>query len=99
MPARAPLDRSHVADLLDPAKGYVLVKRHFADDEIDRYREECRAFLEGGSVCHTRVNGDAVEDYVHPRSHDRETRTYRIYQYLHNRHTVGRMLRKMRILL
>jgi hypothetical protein len=76
-----------VADLLDPAKGYVLVRSCFTDAEVDAYRDECEAFLETGPVCHARINSDTVRDYVQPRSHDDVSRTVRIYQHLHNRHS------------
>ncbi len=78
-----------VADLLDPAKGYVVVKGYFTYAEIDAYRNECEAFLRIGPVRHTRINTDSVRDYVHPRSHDEVERTVRIYQYLHNPHSAS----------
>jgi hypothetical protein len=84
------LTEKHLAaELSDPAKGYVVIKNYFTDIEVDRYRDECQTFLEVGPVCYTRINSDTVPDYVHPRSHDREVRTYRIYQYLHNRHSAS----------
>jgi len=77
------------ADLLNPAKGYVLVRSCFTDAEIDGYRDECQAFLETGPVCHSRINTDTIHDYVCPRSHDEVVRTIRIYQYLHNPHSAS----------
>jgi Oxygenase, catalysing oxidative methylation of damaged DNA len=84
--------RRFLADLLDPAKGYVLVKGCFTEAEIDHYREECEVFLQEGPVCHAKIMTDTICDYVHPRSHDpldEVTRTYRIYQHLHNRHSAS----------
>jgi hypothetical protein len=77
----------YIADLLNPDKGYVLIRKYFSDEEIDRYRNECENFLETGPVCVSRINTDWIPDYVHPRSHDKVGRTYRIYQYFHNDHS------------
>jgi len=82
-------DRRFVDDLLDPAKGWVLVRDCFTEEEIDAYRAECEAFLQTGPICHSRINHDSASDYVQPRSHDDVARTVRIYQYLHNRHSPG----------
>ena len=88
MPAYNLTDRdAYIADLLDPTKGYVLIKSYFSESEIDNYRNECQTFLSTGPVCVERINTDWVPDYVHPRSHDKVGRTYRIYQYLHNKHS------------
>ena len=76
---------SLVADLLNPAKGYVIIKGYFSEVEIDTYRNECQQFLNAGPVCFSRINTPSVPDYVHPRSHDKVGRTYRIYQYPHNK--------------
>ena len=78
---------AYIADLLNPDKGYVLIKNYFSDAEIDQYRTECERFLHTGPVCVSRINTDWIPDYVHPRSHDKVGRTYRIYQYLHNTHS------------
>jgi len=80
-------DPRFIEDLLDPAKGWVLVRDCFQESEVDAYRDECEAFLRSGPVCHSRINHDKVEDYIHPRSHDDVARTLRIYQYLHNTHS------------
>ena len=88
MPTYSLINRaSYVAELLNPTKGYVLLKDYFSEAEIDRYRSECQSFLRTGPVCVSRINTDSVRDYVHPRSHDKVGRTYRIYQYLHNEHS------------
>ena len=75
-----------VADLLDPGKGYVLVKRYYTIEEVDAYRNDCEKLLARALICHTRINSDTCPDYIHPRSHDGVSRTYRIYQYPHNSH-------------
>ena len=75
---------AYIADLLNPDKGYVLIQNYFSDAEIDQYRTECENFLHTGPVVVSRINTDWIPDYVHPRSHDKVGRTYRIYQYLHN---------------
>src|SRR5262249_47732917 len=75
-----------IAALLDPDRGYVLIKNHFTIAEVDAYRRDCEQFLSRAPKCYTRINSNTRADYVHPRSHDRVTRTYRIYQYLHNSH-------------
>ena len=88
MPVDPPYDRdAYIADLLNPDKGYVLIKNYFSDTEIDHYRNECEKFLRTGPVCVSRINTDWIPDYVQPRSHDKVGRTYRIYQYLHNDHS------------
>ena len=78
---------AYIADLLNPDKGYVLIQNYFSDAEIDQYRTECENFLHTGPVVVSRINTDWIPDYVHPRSHDKVGRTYRIYQYLHNTHS------------
>jgi len=60
------------------------LKGFYSDREADAYREECASFLRTGKIIYQRINTDYMEDYVHPRSHDKELRTQRIYQYLHN---------------
>ena len=78
---------AYIADILNPDKGYVLIQNYFSDAEIDQYRTECENFLHTGPVVVSRINTDWIPDYVHPRSHDKVGRTYRIYQYLHNTHS------------
>ncbi len=75
-----------VRDLVDPDKGYVLLREWFTPEAIDAYREECLLLLRTARRRHTRINTGWVADYVHPRSHDGVERTFRIYQYLHNIH-------------
>src|SRR5262252_3960287 len=75
-----------IAALLDTDRGFVLIKNHFTIEEVDAYRRDCEQFLLQARTCYTRINSNTRLDYVHPRSHDRVTRTYRIYQYLHNLH-------------
>ena len=42
MPTYSLINRaSYVAELLNPTKGYVLLKDYFSEAEIDGYRNEC----------------------------------------------------------
>lgn len=75
------------ADILDPEKGYIHLRSFFSREEVDRYREECIQFLTAGPQYEIRINTTSMRDYVHPRSHDKVARTFRIYQFLHNRHS------------
>ncbi len=68
----------------DPARGYHLIRSLYSEEQVDAYRERCRAFLDTGPVLHTRITNEQMPDYVHPRSHDFAQRTWRIYQFLHN---------------
>jgi hypothetical protein len=80
--------------LLDPNNGFYILKGFYSESEADAYRKECARFLGQGKIIYQRINTDYMADYVHPRSHDQELRTERIYQYFHN-HTddaVGRFL-------
>jgi len=88
-----PAGGGEIARILRSGGGAV-VGSEFTAEEIVSYREECRQFLERGKCIHTRINSDSIKDYIHPRSHDRETRTYRIYQFLHNHKAdrIGRFL-------
>lgn len=72
------------ADVLDPNKGFHVLRSLYTLSEVTAYRNRCREFLQHGRVIHQRINSDTMHDYVHPRSHDRQDRTYRIYQFLHN---------------
>jgi len=72
------------ANLLNPAKGFHVCRGFYSPEEVAVYRDVCRQFLEHGRVIYKRINSDSMPDYVHPRSHDRHNRTYRIYQFLHN---------------
>lgn len=80
-------------DLLDAARGYVVLRQFLQVEEVDRYREECAAFLRRAPRIHRRILGAGLPDYVHPRTAPTERRrgrgpeTYRIYQFLHNRHS------------
>jgi hypothetical protein len=71
-------------DLLDNGKGFFVLEGLYSADQIDAYREACDSFIRRGKRIHERIMTDTMEDYVHPRSHDREERTVRIYQYFHN---------------
>lgn len=73
--------------LLAPNYGYFVLRDFYDPSEIRAYYEECDAMLESSPRYHTRINSDRMPDYIHPRSHDDTARTYRIYQFLHNRHS------------
>lgn len=86
------------ADLLDDDKGFLVLKNLYTEQEVEDYRQSCERFLKDGAVIHERINTDSMIDYVHPRSHDDEVRTFRIYQFFHNHQgdAVGRFLDKSR---
>ncbi len=77
-----------------PSKGFFVIRGFYSVEEITRYREECEEFCRRAPMIYARINTDTMADYVHPRSYDDEERTYRLYQYLHNRHSpdTGRIL-------
>jgi hypothetical protein len=75
-----------IADLINPEKGYICLREFFHREEVDHYREECLRLLTSGPQYEIRINTNSMRDYVHPRSHDKVSRTFRIYQFLHNRH-------------
>lgn len=71
-------------DLLDENVGFAVVRGLFSEAEAETYRQECERFVQKSKRIRQRIMTDSMEDYVHPRSHDREERTARIYQYFHN---------------
>jgi hypothetical protein len=85
--------RSAVAD---NARGFYVLRSFYSREEVDEYITYCERFLHSGKVIYNRINTDSMIDYVHPRSHDHEERTFRIYQFFHNHRDdgVGRFLRK-----
>lgn len=82
------------AELRDDDLGFCVLRNFYSDWEIDEYRRECERFLHRGKVIHCRITTDSMRDYVHPKSHDDEARTYRIYQFHHNHRddTIGQFL-------
>jgi len=74
------------ANLLDADRGFHVFRGFYSPEEVAAYRTACSRFLEHGRVIHQRINSDSTPDYIHPRSHDRHNRTYRIYQFFHNHH-------------
>ena len=54
---------AYIADLLNPDKGYVLIKNYFSDAEIDQYRTECERFLHTGPVCGLESQSGSGEQY------------------------------------
>ncbi len=73
-------------EILDPGIGFVVVRGLYSPQQIDTYRDSCERFIESGTRIRQRILTSRIKDYVHPRSHDREERTVRIYQYFHNHH-------------
>ena len=65
--------------------GYSVQKGLLSRTEAIHYREECEQFMQRAAVIHCRINTDRMPDYVHPRSHDLEKRTRRLYQFFHNK--------------
>jgi hypothetical protein len=76
-----------ISDLLDPDKGYICLRDVYTPEAVEHYRDECARFLASGPRYDVRINTNSIHDYVHSRSHDDVARTYRIYQFLHNRHS------------
>jgi len=89
----------YINDLLNPNKGYAVVKHFLTPEQVDRYREECERFLQKGKIIHYRMNRKDIYDYIHPRTilpdgritksigPHRQANTFRIYQFLHNKHS------------
>jgi hypothetical protein len=73
--------------LVDPDRGYFLVRGLFSTEEVATYRTECESFMRRAPRFHMRLNTDWMFDYVHPYSLDIVERNHRLYQYLHNRHS------------
>lgn len=71
-------------DLVDPDKGFYVIRSLYSADEVNQYLNYCEEFIYTGPKIHTRINTDNMFDYVHPRSHDEIDRTFRIYQFFHN---------------
>lgn len=71
-------------DLLDEDKGFWVIKKLYSEEEVDAYRQVCEYFVQHSKRIQERIISDTIEDYVHPRSHDQEERTARIYQHFHN---------------
>ncbi|SVE53047.1 uncharacterized protein METZ01_LOCUS505901, partial [marine metagenome] len=57
--------------------------------EAIHYQQECAEFMTRAKVIHSRINTDWMPDYVHPRSHDLESRTRRLYQFFHNKRSTA----------
>jgi hypothetical protein len=73
--------------LVDPDRGYFLVRGLYAAEELGAYRAECESFMRRAPRFHMRLNADWMFDYVHPYSLDVVERNHRLYQYLHNPHS------------
>ena len=83
-------------DLLDPSRGFFVIRGLFSTEEADRYRDGCERFMSTAVRIRERIVTDRTRDYVHPRSHDALERTARIYQYFHNHRTdfTGQLLQR-----
>jgi hypothetical protein len=85
------IDR-YAAEILDPNKGYLVVRQPLERTLVDTYREECRRFTRRSRVLHTRLNRPDMYDYVHPRTvlpdgtvvRSATPASLRIYQFPHN---------------
>lgn len=87
-------------DLTNPDLGFHVLKGFYSRAEAQWLQDDCVGFLSSGPVRHTRINTDDIEDYIHPRSHDTQARTRRIYRYLHNHPAdqVGQLLNRALLL-
>lgn len=78
-----------IHDLLDPHKGYILKRAFLTSDQVDRYRQECAAFLRTTRRVYKKINRYSKHDHV--RSTNRTVApgafTYRILQSLHAKHS------------
>ena len=70
--------------LLDPQKGYIVVKGLYSNEEVQAYRRHCEELATCLPRLDKRINTSNSRDYIHYRSHDRFHRTRRIYQFHHN---------------
>ena len=81
---------SWLDDILDPGKGYILVRGFLDSGQADQYRQECDDFLQTGmrlrkwpGYGRDRINRDDMADYVYPSENKSN---WRIFQFLHNVH-------------
>jgi 2OG-Fe(II) oxygenase superfamily len=81
---------SCLQDILDPGKGFLLIRDFMDHDQVNRYRQECAEFLESGQrLCkwpgygRDRINRDDMQDYVYPSV---DASNWRLFQFLHNPH-------------
>ncbi len=91
------IDASEIrSSLLDRGVGFHVMRGLYSVQEVDSYRTECERFMRIGTKIRERITTATMPDYVHPRSHDQEQRTARIYQYFHNHSNdaVGRFLQR-----
>jgi hypothetical protein len=76
--------RTARADLVDPRKGYGVVRSVLSEVEVTAFQARRGAELESLPSGSSRINNDRMFDYIHRRSHDRVHRTTRIYKFFHN---------------
>jgi hypothetical protein len=84
------VDTPVVEEILDPGKGFLLVRDFMDHEQVKRYRQECAEFLESGKrICRwpgygrDRINRDDMQDYVYPSV---DASNWRLFQFLHNPH-------------
>lgn len=89
----------YIKDLLNPDKGFFLIKGFLDQHETDQYRREAEQDMQKAPRSTKRINAPHIPDYVHPRTvlpngvqvnHEGQSdnaSTYRLYQFLHNKHS------------
>jgi len=83
------LDSYDINDLLDPDKGYTLVRGFLTSGQADRYRQECEHFLRTSKRVYDQVNRYSKYDYLYSPNGAavRGASGYRIYQSLQDKHS------------
>jgi len=71
-------------EILNPDKGFYVIRKLYSEEEIDHYRENCLDLIKKGPVINKRINIKNMFDYVHKRSFDQNERTTRVYQFFEN---------------
>jgi hypothetical protein len=84
------VNQTWLEDILDPGKGYILIRGFMDSGQADQYRQECDEFLKTGKRLRKwpgygqdRINRDDMDDYVYPSENQTN---WRIFQFLHNPH-------------
>jgi len=82
--------KSWLQDIMNPGKGYILIRGFLEQDQADQYRQECDDFLQYGKRIRKwpgygrdRINRDDMVDYVYPSENGSNLR---IFQFSHNTH-------------
>lgn len=71
-------------EILDPRRGYSLVRGFYSVDDIDEYRVGCEAFIPGAPVINTHLVNSTTPNYLYPQILDRKLRGFQIYQFPQN---------------